>query len=245
MTTAAEAHAVMRGLPFADVSDITTGHPVLVIAPHPDDEVIGCAGMIVRSLAAGVSPVVTIVTDGSGSHPNSVKFPPQAVKTLRMQEARQAATELGLPPDRLHFLDYRDTAAPHDGPGFDRGVERLVELALRYGCRVICAPWRLDPHGDHLAVHKMAVKVAAALRLRHLSYPVWGWMLPGHQELGPLDIRGLRLDITDLLARKHRALKAHATQYAGIIDDDPTGFQLTGDILDKFIQPFEVYLDNP
>ena len=245
MTTAADAHAAMRGLPFTDVSGITAGRPVLVIAPHPDDEVIGCGGMILRSLAVGIAPAIAIVTDGSGSHPNSMKFPPPAVKALRMQEARQAAAELGLPPDRLHFLDYRDSVAPHDGPDFDRGVERLIGLAAQYDCRVICAPWRLDPHGDHLAVHKMAVRVAEALGVRHLSYPVWGWMLPGDQELGAVDISGSRLDIVDLLGRKRQALQAHATQYAGIIDDDPTGFQLTDDILNRFIQPFEVYLNNP
>jgi LmbE family N-acetylglucosaminyl deacetylase len=244
MTTAAEAHASMRSLPFGDAASITAGEQVMILAPHPDDEVLGCAGLILESLRNGLAPFIVIVTDGSGSHPNSERFTSTTIKHLRADEAREAVGRLGLPQSRLHFLECRDTAAPHQGPDFDRAVKTIAGLAAKSGCGVIAAPWQMDPHSDHLAVHKMAAEVARSEGLRHLSYPVWGWTLPADQELGQLQISGSRLEITHLMERKQNALQAHATQLGGVIHDDPTGFVLTEQILAKFLQPFEVYLDN-
>jgi LmbE family N-acetylglucosaminyl deacetylase len=234
----------MRSLPIRDVRSITGGRPVLILAPHPDDEVLGCAGLILSSLAAGIVPSVTIVTDGTGSHPNSRKFPSPVLRDLRANEARGAAACLGLPLCRLHFLAFRDSAAPHEGAEFDQAVERIATFADASGCGVICAPWQMDPHGDHVAAHKMAAEAARRAGLCHLSYPVWGWALPGDQELGTMEISGSRLRIDELLDRKRRALFAHASQIAGIIDDDPDGFQLRPPFLDIFLQPFEVFLEN-
>ena len=245
MTTAAQAHAMMRALPIADVGSILGHKPALILAPHPDDEILGCGGLMMQSLAAGLNSYVMIVTDGSASHPNSRKFPPSVMSELRAAEACEAAARIGLPPGHLHFLTCRDTAAPHDGPEFDLSVTKIAEVAVASGCGVICAPWRFDPHCDHLAVHKMAAETARCTGLRHLSYPVWGWTLPGDQDLGPLNISGSRLRIDHLLGQKRHALQAHATQLAGIVDDDPTGFQLTPPMLDQILLPFEVFLDNP
>ncbi len=245
MATAAAAHRRMRSLPFNNVRSISGGKPVLVLAPHPDDEVLGCAGLILQSLNAGLLPSVTIVTDGSGSHPNSLKYPPPTLKNLRQAEARHAAACLGLPQCRLHFLSCRDTAAPHEGPAFDQAVAAIVAHAVASGCATICAPWRMDPHCDHLATHKLAAEAARRGGLRHLSYPVWGWVLPGDQDLGPLHISGCRLSIGHLLDRKRLALQAHASQLGRVVDDDPTGFQLRAPVLDQLLQPFEVFLDNP
>ena len=244
MTTAAEAHACMRSLPFADAVSITAGQGVMVLAPHPDDEVLGCGGLILETLRAGTTPSVVIVTDGSGSHPMSERFPPSVLKRLRAEETREAVTRLGLPLSHLHFMDCRDTAAPHAGNELDQAVETIAGLVAATKCRVILAPWRMDPHGDHLAVHRMAAEVARSSGLRHLSYPVWGWTLPDDRELGCLRISGSRLNIAHLMDRKRHALQAHATQLGRVIDDDPSGFVLTDEILDRFLQPFEVYLDN-
>jgi LmbE family N-acetylglucosaminyl deacetylase len=244
MTKAADAHASMRSLPFADAATITAGEQMMVLAPHPDDEVLGCGGLILETLRAGGTPIVVVVTDGSGSHPNSAQFPPSVLKQLREDEAREAVTRLGLPLSQLYFMNCPDAAAPHDGAEFDRVVEAIVGLAVETGCNVVLGPWEMDPHGDHVAVHKMAAEVARSAGLRHLSYPVWGWTLPKDQELGPMRISGSRLDIAHLMEDKRHALQAHATQFGRVIDDDPTGFVLTDEILDKFLQPFEVFLDN-
>jgi LmbE family N-acetylglucosaminyl deacetylase len=136
-----------------------------------------------------------------------------------------------------------DTAVPHEGPAFDSAVSSIVARARRRGCTTIAAPWRHDPHCDHLAAHRMAKAVAASLvGLRHIAYPVWGWTLPETDELDAV-VMGGRLDIGRFLPAKRRAIAAHESQHGGLITDDPTGFALPRHLLAIFDQPFEVFLD--
>ncbi|HEY5624375.1 MAG TPA: PIG-L family deacetylase, partial [Gammaproteobacteria bacterium] len=65
-----------------------------MIAPHPDDEVLGCGGTMARHLAAGDHVHVVVVTDGRRSRVAGLK--PEAVAEVRRQEATNAASLLGV-----------------------------------------------------------------------------------------------------------------------------------------------------
>ncbi|MBV8400094.1 MAG: PIG-L family deacetylase, partial [Acetobacteraceae bacterium] len=118
MARAADVLAALRSLPIADYDAITGGEPVLVLAPHADDESCGCGGLIAEACERGRSIAVAIVTDGVGSHPHSRAYPPPRLQAVRESEAREAVAALGLAADRLHFLGLPDTASPHEGPAF-------------------------------------------------------------------------------------------------------------------------------
>jgi len=245
MTLAGEAYLAMRSLPVGDFDDILKGQQALILAPHQDDETIGCGGLIAQASSRGRPPIVVFVTDGSGSHPLSRRYPKPSLSELRQREARNAASVLGLGADRLRFLALPDTACPDAGPGFDAAVTTILDLiAALPGC-VIIAPWRYDQHCDHVAVHKMAVSAAAISGARHLSYPVWGWTLDPRHNLGAVPLTGWRLDVGRLRGLKLRALAEHASQTTDLIDDDPTGFRLTPTMVATIMPDHETYLDNP
>lgn len=115
MISAADAIHAMAALPYAPLSAVTGDAPALILAPHPDDETLGCGGLIAAASAAGHPPFVLILTDGTGSHPRSRSYPFARLKAVREQEARNAVAILGLPPGRIGFMGLRDTAAPMDG----------------------------------------------------------------------------------------------------------------------------------
>ena len=242
MISAAQAFEAMTALPVVPLHTVTGGKPVLILAPHADDESLGCGGLIAAASAAGHAPFVLILTDGTGSHPNSRAYPPLRLKELREQEALNAVGILGLPPGRLGFLGLRDTAAPMEGDRFDDAVAAILSFAERTGTASILSPWQHDPHCDHLAPHLMASAAIARCRLRHLAYPIWGWTLPLDTRLPGPASRGMRLDITDHLAAKRLAIAAHASQYGGLIQDDPDGFQLPPSLLNIFNRPYETFL---
>jgi LmbE family N-acetylglucosaminyl deacetylase len=243
MSSAGAFHAAWRALPVGGLDEIIGGGTCLVLAPHPDDESLGCGGLIADCVAAGRPPLVAMLTDGTGSHPASRAFPPERLRAVRAQEARQAVTELGLPAERLVFLDERDTAAPHAGPAFDGVVAKLVALVEREGgCTAILAPWRHDPHGDHEAASLIAAAVASCAGIRHVAYPVWGWTLPEDAAVPGAPGSGWRLDIAAFLAAKRNAIRAHQSQYGGLIDDDPAGFLLPDALLAFFDSPWETFL---
>lgn len=243
MTTAADHHRVWKDLPLGQLQDVTGDGTCVILAPHPDDESLGCGGLIAACVAAGRPPLVVVLTDGAGSHPNSRAYPPGRLRVVREAEVRDAVACLGLSADRVVFLHQPDTAAPHDGPGFDTVVTRLVALIRREAnCTAILAPWRHDPHCDHEAASKAAAAAATLTGIRNLAFPVWGWTLPGTAPIPESPAAGWRLDIRASLPAKRAAIQAHRSQYGGLITDDPGGFRLPAALLSVFDNPYETYL---
>jgi LmbE family N-acetylglucosaminyl deacetylase len=93
---------------------------VLVIAPHPDDEVIGCAGIILQALKQHRRVGVVVITSGDGfpaiaavvgKKDKNAVGPDDFLKAgaLRQGHSVQAMARLGLPKDELFFLGYPDS----------------------------------------------------------------------------------------------------------------------------------------
>ena len=121
-------------LPLVGIDTILQGRVPLILAPHPDDESLGCGGLIAQCCAAGTPPHVVILTDGCNSHPNSQTHPPERLRHLREEEAREALLLLGMPhwPDLVHGPDGHGSALcrtglPAVGPAY-RGDLRAAGL---------------------------------------------------------------------------------------------------------------------
>jgi LmbE family N-acetylglucosaminyl deacetylase len=237
------ALSLMRALPTQDFAAAFADAPILVLAPHPDDESLGCGGLIAEACRNGTPPIVAILTDGSKSHPDSQAYPADRLRSLREEEALRAVTLLGLPPDRLVFLRYRDSEAPAEGDAMRYAGQQLAALLEEHGCTVLAAPWRHDPHTDHAAAAAIAYHASQLTGARLLAYPIWGWTLPPETEVEEAPIGGFQLDICHHLAAKRAAIEAHRSQYAGIITDDPNGFQMPRDFIERFLTPTETYLE--
>jgi LmbE family N-acetylglucosaminyl deacetylase len=238
---AADVLESFRHLPIAPLELLAPG-PVVVLAPHPDDESLGCGGLISLACKRGVRVHVVFLTDGSASHPDSDKHPPPALAALRRAEAEAACAELGLAPGRLRFLGVRDGRAPHSGGQFDALASALATLIRTAGAGTLFSAWAHDPHADHLAAHLIAAEAARRTGARLLSYPIWGWTLPPDLELPP--VTGRRLDVSGELAAKRRAIAAHRSQTTDLIDDDPGGFRLAPEMIALLTGSHEVFLDG-
>ena len=241
MRRAGEVLAAFEALP--ETADPTViGRRPMILAPHPDDESLGCGGLIAASCAVQNWPIVVILTDGAASHPGSKEFPPPRLARLRQAEALAAVAELGLPADRLVFLDFPDAAMPESGADFAAAAARLAALAREQDCGAIVGPWVHDPHGDHVAGARLAAAVAVAAGLPLCAYPVWGWLLPPATRLDETRAAGWRLDIAAWLPAKQRAIARHRSQYDGLINDSPNGFSLPPELLAVFERNFEVFI---
>jgi LmbE family N-acetylglucosaminyl deacetylase len=241
---AGDALAAMRALPMRDVASAFGDVGIAVLAPHPDDESLGCGGLIAEACALGRPPLLVFLTDGTGSHPNSAAYPRARLRRVRECEAIAAAAILGVPESRVVFMRFPDTAAPSSGPALQAAAGRLAALARASRCGAMAVPWRHDPHCDHEAAAARASHACAQAGIRLLNYPIWGLTLPPDTLIDAHPITGFRIDITAHLARKRRAILAHASQYAGLITDDPQGFQMTPGFIDRFLGPTEIFLDH-
>jgi LmbE family N-acetylglucosaminyl deacetylase len=240
---ASDYMAAAERLPFADASELIGPGGLLVVAPHPDDESLGCGGLVALARATGVAVHVVVVSDGTGSHPNSPAYPPERLRALRESEAAAAVAALGIAADGLTFLRLPDGHVPGTGPEADRAAERIASLARGIGATAMTATWRHDPHRDHQATFAIASlawrRLGLAVRLH--AYPIWGWSLAADTEVGGPP-RGARLDITPKLEAKRAAIRAHRSQITNLIDDDPMGHPLPPEMLARFERPFEIYL---
>ena len=235
----------MAALPFAGLATIAGPRPVLVLAPHPDDESLGCGGLIAQACAAGLDVRVAVLTDGVMSHPNSRAYPAARLRCVREAEAAEAVACLGLPSGRLLFLGYPDARAPRRGRALREAGDRLAALLRAHGIGTVVASWRHDPHCDHLAAHRIARRACRLAGARHLSYAVWGWTLPPARTLPRTPVRGWRLDVASELPLKRRAIACHRSQTTALIADDPAGFTVPPALLEVCCRPYEVYLQNP
>ena len=241
MRPARDVLAAFEALPETP-DDTMIGEQPLILAPHPDDESLGCGGLIAAACAAGRPPVVAILTDGAASHPGSRAYPPPALARLRQAEALRAVAILGLPPERLVFLDFADAEMPKQGAAFDAAAARLSALAKEQDCGAVIGPWACDPHCDHEAGAALAAAVAAASGLPLRSYPVWGWLLPPEHLLEEPRKGGWRFMMTGWLEAKRQALAAHESQYGALITDAPNGFELPAALLAACVRGHEVFI---
>lgn len=238
MTSIGATLAAFEALPLRDLAALE-GKTPLILAPHPDDESLGCGGLIAACCQAGILPRVAILTDGAASHPGSATHPPARLAAVREAEARIALGRLGLPPGHVVFLRFPDTGMPQAGDAFEAAK---AMLAVRCTAQtVIIGPWDEDPHCDHEAGAVFARAVARAANVALWTYPVWGWLRAPQTELPPRRIEGVRLDIAAVLPAKLRAIAAHATQHGEVIRDSPQGFRLPPALLAIFARPYEVF----
>lgn len=200
----------------------------VIVAPHPDDETIGCGGLMLRLMRRGASVRVVVVTDGGASHRNSTRFPRARLVRERARELRRAVALLGVPAGRVQLLGLPDgglrTLARGDRARLVRALAHLARADL------VAMPMPDDAHPDHRAVAR-----ACARRngwRRRIGYGVW----PAGKAARPTRSLVLGSD----LRRKAMALSRHATQL-GRITDDPQGFTIDCTTLARFLRPVERY----
>ncbi|WP_116109109.1 PIG-L family deacetylase [Lewinella sp. IMCC34191] len=235
--------------PLHPASDLLAWSSTVIFSPHPDDESLGCGGLI-RTLCDMDRMVrVVFVTDGAMSHPNSRKFPREARVDLRRAEAITACAHLGVPSDRVYFMSLRDGEVPSEwATDFPPAVFNLIQLVQGWEPDTFVVPWRRDPHEDHRATWEICRAAVNQFEqtIRWVEYPVWMWEAKNLVELPRSEeVIHWSLDISDKLVSKERAIRAHASQWDGVIDDDPTGFQLPESMIAKFIRSREIYFVPP
>lgn len=222
----------------------------LVVAPHPDDESLGCGGAIALLRELNLEVFIATFSDGTLSHPNSRKFPPAKLRELRERETARALAHLGVPADKAFFLRYRDRSVPDAAAPaeFGKAVSFFADLLAKLQPQTILAPWRRDPHPDHRAcwqITRAALDEGGGFDCRLLEYPIWLWEMAEDDDL-PVEenIEIFRLDISGTIAKKQAAIRAHRSQTTNLIDDDPTGFRLSPEVLAHFAVPFETYVEE-
>ncbi|MDQ8030740.1 MAG: PIG-L family deacetylase [Bordetella sp.] len=224
-------------LPAQSARELAGGsRTVHVLAPHPDDEILGCAGIMRQLAGLGLDVQVWAVTDGEASHPDSPRYPGDALAEIRTRESRRALRALGIPARRARLRLPDGGVSANEAALTERLADRLEAGDLVLGT------WSLDGHPDHEAVGRAGRRAALRARCRYFDVPIWGWhwAAPERGEL-PAD-RACRIPLApDDLQAKRLAVQRFRSQ----LEPDPdTGRPpiLPAFALERLLRPFEVLL---
>ena len=147
-------------------------HNALIIAPHPDDEVIGCAGLIQKEIKAKKRVDIVILSGGEASHNSCCDIPQPELKDRRRELTLYAAKILGLNESSIHFLNYPDGNINYSHPESDR-LKALIE---RINPQSIFIPHKGEGWNDHIQVRNIIDKILSdKTKVTIYEYCVWFW----------------------------------------------------------------------
>jgi LmbE family N-acetylglucosaminyl deacetylase len=202
--------------------------PLLVVSPHPDDEVFGAGGLM-RMWSAWHHPVALLsVTDGEAAFPDWLDL-----KARRRAELDRALRILS--PSHIHrfHLGLADGAGEKNIPALREALAMLCEFEP-----TLIAPYERDGHPDHDAAGEACLEIAHELKLPIARYPIWKWH---HGD--PDDFTGLRLGRfaldTATQAAKADAMECFASQLAPGETRSPI---VPAHVLAYFRRDFEVFV---
>lgn len=164
----------------------------LVIAPHPDDEILVCGGTVARLTDAGARVTVLLTTSGDAS---LTDLPRSEIAVRREAEALAACAAIG-----VH--DVRPLRLPDGELAGEQAQLRAAFEAVVDATEpdLVLLPWFGDGHRDHQAVNTALATVTLPDDL-----PIWGG-----ETWTPAPLTVL-VDITDAVERKRAALREHVT----------------------------------
>ncbi|WP_353571287.1 PIG-L family deacetylase [Candidatus Albibeggiatoa sp. nov. BB20] len=184
-------------IPYSATTTLPIGG-VLVLAPHPDDEVFGCGGAIMQHIAQGQTVHVVIMTDGQAAMPYQHETYRVAYISQRQQESLQAAKILGY--GKPIFFDISD----RDLRSSDDLLAQLSDVIKSHNIQHVYAPSIFEIHPDHIALAKIAIELAQRCSdVQLIMYEVGVPLMPNRL-----------LDLTTLWERKKAAMACFNSQLA-------------------------------
>ncbi len=177
----AESRAVIRQIletclvrRAACLSEADLGRSAAVFAPHPDDETLGCGGMIALKRRVGADVRVVFMTDGRRS--NRRLMPEEEIRAIRRDEALAAAKTLGVDPDRLTFLDFQNGMLAQVFQAARQKVGQILEEEPEE----VLIPYHGEPRlasDEHRLTNQIVTSVLESCkRVRYVyEYPIWLW----------------------------------------------------------------------
>ncbi len=219
----------------------------LVVAPHPEDESLGCGGAIALLRHMGYRVHVLYFTHGSEINAEKPAATNRYMKPIKTKEAINALAQLGMSEDAADFLHVSGGLVPHQE---EAGFEELVRLCLNklesFLPDTVVLPYRYHPYKDHDACWEI---MQAAVRqmpypIRVIEYMLWKGEKAG-EIITPDTMKPWRLDIKSVMEQKIKSIAEHRTQKDDLIRWNQSGLSSSTSKRNLgFAQPWETYLES-
>lgn len=177
---------------------------LVVVAPHPDDEILACGGLLALCGTLNFPVLVVAITDGEASHGLTDAAARARLCHQRVHERCAGLRQLGIDPQCVVRLKIPDGQVNLYADVIFNALKRLLRLG-----DLVVTTWVLDGHPDHEATSGAVLRTGCPL----LQAPVWmwHWARPGDPRIPWADMVSLKL--TDhAMDAKQMALMQHHSQ---------------------------------
>jgi LmbE family N-acetylglucosaminyl deacetylase len=187
---------------------------VMVFAPHPDDDLIGCGGSIAKHIQNGNQVLIVYMTSGDSG---SQKYTKEELAKIREAEALKGAKTLGV--DEVVFLKNPDGYLEAS----KENIVKVMDLIREFKPHTIYLPHSDEGHRDHKRTNEIALNAAgraAGPWFQESKGEPWKVStILAYEVHPPLHEANYCEDITDFVSLKVQALKEHKSQLAEISYD--------------------------
>lgn len=173
---------------------------ILALSPHPDDEVIGCGGLLLAHAGRAEIRILNIYNGDGGGALSDGPWRDDAGYKDRLVAARAAELDgaaKALGASSVMRLGVSDCTGE---PG-ETEIARLREVLREYAPDLVVLPWLLDNHDHHRRANVLLAEAAQDLEFMVIGYEIWAMLTPNAY-----------LDISDLLEKKLEILSLYESQ---------------------------------
>lgn len=218
---------------------------IIVFAPHPDDETLGCGGTIAKKISEGHEVKVVVMTDGRNAFRNTFGIdsdpPPMEVREMRKKELERAMNVLNVQKENVLLLDFEDGTLEK----CEKKAETIVtEIIARNHPDEVYSAYENDYNLDHRATFRIVKNSIRKCRMpksvyQYSIYRKYSRINPVLDAFANLWKHNLvYTDISDFLNLKAKALKEYESQVTVISSRQPRPVVAS---LDRFLKKNEVF----
>jgi LmbE family N-acetylglucosaminyl deacetylase len=226
--------AQLTSTPFSEEGSI------LIIAPHPDDEVLGCGGLIANQTANKQKTNILFVTKGEASHNGCCDTSTIEIATQRCHCTISSNEILGVPKEHLHFLEGEDGSLPRKGQdGFNELALKIASYIEKSKPEIIFCPHPFEGWSDHMAAEELTISALKMIKIlpmpppRLYHYCVWFWYSMPLRKAWHIDWQNSHLlDISKQTLLKQQAMENYLNALS------PCGNPWIGKLPPQFLRAF-------
>ena len=196
---------------------------VLIISPHPDDEVFGCGGLMQSLVQAGKQVEVIILSRGEAIHRPCCPNEENNIVQARAELTDAANGVLGIAPEHIHRLDFPDgrfSSIKED----DDVVKTLSDLVREIAPTEVFIPHPYENSPDHVAATQLVEQVSQEYVGKIYYYCVWTWYHMPIYKIFKLKYKNARLLRVADREAKNKAIDIYINNSA------PCGVSYSGDL---------------
>lgn len=163
-------NSIIRFLGILQGHQMNIPENAIIISPHPDDEALGCGGLVSYLKSKNCNVTIIVLTGGENCE-NAMHLGQGLLKKVRRNLTKQACSVLGINEQDIYFLNFVDGNINNQ----DSEINELRHIIKNTNAKSIFVPHLEDGWSDHVQTHHIIKNMIKGTHISLYAYCVWFW----------------------------------------------------------------------